>query len=714
MIGNAHLDPVWLWDKAAGVDAALATARSACDRLDEFPDFIFTCSASWFHEQAERLDPPLFARIRRHVADGRWALVGGMVIQPDCNLPLPESFARQLARGQAYYERALGRRTRVGYNVDSFGHTAYLPGMLRAAGIDSYIFMRPGPHEKALPSSLFEWRGPDGAGVTAFRIAGPYCTHAADLREHVETALAAMPDGAGHTMCFYGVGDHGGGPTREQIIWLAEHAADWPGVRLIFSHPQAFFDAAAAGAGALPVVEGELQYHAIGCYSVERRIKAAMRRAESRLVQAEETLAALPDAAAADDAAAVDRAWDAVLFNQFHDMLGGTCIDAASAAVAGELVAAEAAAGDVITAVTRRAFRAMARPGEHRIVCFNPEAEPFDGYLAHEPWGLTATCGLVDEDGRAVPCQEVPPRAKVAHVRRVLFRLTIPPRAARVLRVAPGTRRATGCADDACPGGAAPEGGPFAILAERGPIQAALRTHLANRHTGIEISDNAFLLGNWRMALEVCEDPSDTWSHSCEGRFACDPAGALAWPDGWETTECGPIRGAVRALGRFGDSRAWLRAMLTEDSPVLHLHLSVVWAEKQRLLRLRLAAPRTIERRTDLVSGGPLPRPVDGREYPLGGGLVVSGGGESMAVVAPEVFSAAVEAEAVNLTLLRSPYAAWHDPYPGENRPDHPVTDQGAHEIDVLLAPGAPHGLAEPARLARRMLRPPIVWDLTG
>ena len=163
MIGNAHLDPVWLWRREDGVDAALATARSACDRLDEYREFIFTCSASWMHVEVERIDPTLFERIRRFVDAGRWQIVGGMVIQPDCNLPSAESFRKQLEHGQRYFRDRLGEAATVGYNVDSFGHTAYLPRFLQAAGIDAYAFMRPGPNEKRLPSSLFRWRSPDGA-----------------------------------------------------------------------------------------------------------------------------------------------------------------------------------------------------------------------------------------------------------------------------------------------------------------------------------------------------------------------------------------------------------------------------------------------------------------------------------------------------------------------------------------------------------------------
>ena len=151
MIGNAHLDPVWLWEYAEGVDTVLATARSACDRLDEYPQFVFTCAGSWFYRQIEQADPALFARVRKFIAAGRWAPVGGMVVQPDGNLQMAESFARQFEHGNGYYREKFGLTTKVGYNVDTFGHNAYLPRFLREAGMDAYTFMRPGHQEKKLP-----------------------------------------------------------------------------------------------------------------------------------------------------------------------------------------------------------------------------------------------------------------------------------------------------------------------------------------------------------------------------------------------------------------------------------------------------------------------------------------------------------------------------------------------------------------------------------
>ena len=136
LIFNAHIDPIWLWPWPAGVDETLATCRTACDLLDRHPDLIFTRGEAWCYQQIENLDPPLFRRIQRHVKNGRWEIVGGWWIQPDCNLPSGFALERQIDLGKQYFRSRFGIFPHIGYNVDSFGHAATLPRYLRAAGQD--------------------------------------------------------------------------------------------------------------------------------------------------------------------------------------------------------------------------------------------------------------------------------------------------------------------------------------------------------------------------------------------------------------------------------------------------------------------------------------------------------------------------------------------------------------------------------------------------
>ena len=157
MIGQAHLDPVWLWRWTEGRAEALATSQSAVDRLAEYTDFHFTRGEAQVYAWIEAENPALFAQIKALIDAGRWHVVNGMVIQPDMNLPGGESFVRQVLLGKRWMREHLGVEPRIAYCVDSFGHAGTLPQILRQCGFDAYVFMRPGAHEKELPANVFWW-----------------------------------------------------------------------------------------------------------------------------------------------------------------------------------------------------------------------------------------------------------------------------------------------------------------------------------------------------------------------------------------------------------------------------------------------------------------------------------------------------------------------------------------------------------------------------
>ena len=83
LIGNAHLDPVWLWRWQEGYSEVLAPFRSALDRINEFDDFVFTSAAAIYYEWVEETDPKMFEEIKQRVSEGKWVIVGGWLIQPD-------------------------------------------------------------------------------------------------------------------------------------------------------------------------------------------------------------------------------------------------------------------------------------------------------------------------------------------------------------------------------------------------------------------------------------------------------------------------------------------------------------------------------------------------------------------------------------------------------------------------------------------------------
>ncbi len=249
MIGNAHIDPVWLWQWQEGYQEVRATFQSAVDRLDEYPDFVFTCDSSLFFEWVEESDPALFEQIRARVAEGRFQVVGGWWVEPDCNIPCGESFVRQALYGQRYLREKLGVTASVGANLDSFGHNATIPQILAGSGCDAYVFLRPGPKEKQLESPVFWWESPDGSRVLAYRIPHEYCAPKDDLGGHVEAAVASLPDGEREWAVFYGVGNHGGGPTKANLDQIRALNEEGRLPRLEPSSLRAFFDGLAEDGG---------------------------------------------------------------------------------------------------------------------------------------------------------------------------------------------------------------------------------------------------------------------------------------------------------------------------------------------------------------------------------------------------------------------------------------------------------------------------------
>ena len=145
LICNAHLDPVWQWDWNEGTSAALATFYSAVDIAEEY-DYIFCHNEALLYEYVERFDPKLFARIKELVEAGKWHIMGGWYIQPDCNVPSGEGFVRQIETGLKYFKERFGMRPSVAVNFDSFGHTQGLVQILSKCGYEGYIRPDHGRH----------------------------------------------------------------------------------------------------------------------------------------------------------------------------------------------------------------------------------------------------------------------------------------------------------------------------------------------------------------------------------------------------------------------------------------------------------------------------------------------------------------------------------------------------------------------------------------
>jgi alpha-mannosidase len=365
-VGHAHVDTAWVWPTAETRRKLVRTAANQLALMDRYPNYRYAASSAQHYAWLEEDDPALFARVRERVAEGRWEVVGGAWVEPDCNLPDGESLIRQLLFGQRWFEDRFGRRCTVYWSPDTFGHNGQLPQILRECGIGRFVtqklswnqFTRP-PHDS------FRWRGIDGSEVIAHL--PPIGTYNAELAPaELRRAVVAFRDHdrSDASLVLFGHGDGGGGPTRE-MLESAERVADLRGLPLVEeSTSERFFDALVERADEVATITGQLylEYHR-GTYTTQSRTKLGNRAGERAMHEAE---------AAAAIAWALDLAqypadelaelWPVLLRNQFHDILPGTSLGAVHATAEAEQRSVREAA----TALRDNAAKAVAgaAPGE--------------------------------------------------------------------------------------------------------------------------------------------------------------------------------------------------------------------------------------------------------------------------------------------------------------------------------------------------------------
>jgi alpha-mannosidase len=707
MIGNAHIDPVWLWPWQAGVDEALASFSSAADRCEEYPEFIFTRGESWLYQQVEKIDPALFRRVKRLVRRGQWHITGGQYIQPDTNHPSKAGWDQLLIHGQRYFSEHFGISPRVGYNVDSFGHPATLPDILSAHGYIGYVFHRPNPHQMVLPSQTFRWRGAGGGEVFAFHISPAYVTRTDDLYGQIMISAEAADQKLGHTLCFYGVGNHGGGPTKANIEYILEHRNKFPGIELRFSTPETFFNIVRRKQHLLPVLRKELQHTFPGCYSVMHDIKQQQRRGEHLLDQCQKTIAGFSRNSQEQkkQRAGLDKAWEDLLFTQFHDILSGTSIPGAWSSVRAMQGRAQIIAEEIIMEITRKWARSkLARVNHQQIALINPDASAWNGLVEAEPFldfQLWGDRWISDEKGRPVEYQRVQPDAAIPFANRMIFPAKIPAQGHRLFLVR----------DDAPP------------LSQKNPNRKSphLRVssrYLANRFLHLELGPHGIrslrhqeeqLLAGEGIRLHLRKDSTDTWTmHTDHFREAVTHVFRVKK---WVVEESGPLRARVRGEGHLGRSRIRWTLGLHRDDPRLQVEIEVLFAEKFMLLQMATHLARRPRSWVDGLAGGEVQRKAGASEWPVQGWSRVALGKSELAWITQDAYSLSLRGKVWQWTLLRSPKMAWAGTDPEINAGHDHHTDQGAHRFQFILSAG---GKLSPATLhtqARHLVQGPVTFD---
>jgi alpha-mannosidase len=318
-IGHAHIDTAWEWPLR---EAKRKCARSWSTQLalmDEFPDFVFAASQPAQYQWIKESYPDIYRRIKERVDEGRWEPVGATWVEPDCNLPSGESLVRQLLHGKRFFMREFGYETRILWLPDVFGYPGNLPQLIKESGCDFFLTQKLSWNDTNKPEHhTFWWEGIDGTRIfTHFPPADTY--NGVFTADELEWSVRNFKDSARskHSLYLFGWGDGGGGPTREMI-----DSAHRLGVHM--GRAADFFERASADAHDLATSTGELYFELHrGTYTSQSRTKRWNRVAQEVLRQAEMWSVA----AGTRRTPELEKAWKAVLLNQFHDILPGSSID---------------------------------------------------------------------------------------------------------------------------------------------------------------------------------------------------------------------------------------------------------------------------------------------------------------------------------------------------------------------------------------------------
>jgi alpha-mannosidase len=360
LAGNSHIDAAWLWPRSETIDVVKRTFTTALQLMNEYPNYTFTQSAAQYTEWMAEKYPQLNEQIKARVKEGRWEIVGGMWVEPDLNLPGGESLVRQLLVGQKVFKQDLGVTARIGWNPDSFGYNWQLPQIYKRSGLDYFVTQKMHWNDtNQLPFRLFWWESPDGSKVLTYFPTDYVHDNVNPTRitgDFAETA--ARNPGTAEMLDLYGIGDHGGGPTRDMLDqadhWIAagkDGKAAVPEMRY-HTAQQYFTDvegklnpdspvwdydkiakgwvappASASGQVGLPTWKDELyfEFHR-GVFTTQAAHKRNLRVSETKTLDAEKLASLAWLSGKAYPADELTENWKKITFNQFHDLAAGSGI----------------------------------------------------------------------------------------------------------------------------------------------------------------------------------------------------------------------------------------------------------------------------------------------------------------------------------------------------------------------------------------------------
>jgi alpha-mannosidase len=709
LTGNSHIDAAWLWPWTDSVDVVKRTFGTALQLMNEYPDYTYTQSAAQYNEWIANKYPEMNEEIKKRIKEGRWEVVGGMWVEPDLNMPDGESQVRSLLLGKRFFQKQYGVDVRIGWNPDSFGYNWQLPQIYKRSGVDYFVTQKMAWNDtNQLPFKLFWWESPDGSKVLTYFPHDYANDNLNPVRLSADLVQARkFAPGMEEMMDLYGIGDHGGGPTRA-ILDEGEHweRRDTIMPKMQFGLAQPFFTHAEQnlasdstewnytsiakgyafpkleeGKIAIPTWKDEMyfEYHR-GVMTTQANHKRNMRESEEQALNAEKYASFAWLNGDAYPNAELTEAWKKITFNDFHDLAAGSGIGIIYKEAQDDFDQVRRATNEI----SAKALHTLAAGVNTRgvgvvpVLVFNPLAWPRSGVVTVDvqlPEASANGVSVVDARGHTLPASVLSSDARTNTYKLLVDVKDVPSMGYEVLHVSAGTKPFV---SDLKASGTTLENAALRVVVD--PATGCI-TSLFDKKANFEsIAKGA--CGNQLQTFKDTPKDYDAWNIDPGTLDHMTPIDEV---DSVALVEKGPMRSTIRV------SRSWQSSKFVQDitlyagSDTVDVVNDIDWHETHVLLKAAFPLAASGPMATYEIPYGSIERPTTRNntweqarfEVPAMRWADLGDGQHGFSLINESKYGYDAKDNVLRLSLLRSP--TWPDP----------VADRGHQHFSFALYPHA-------------------------
>ncbi len=690
--GNSHIDAAWLWPWTETVDVVKRTFGTALQLMNEYPKYTYTQSAAQYNSWMANKYPQMNDEIKQRIKEGRWEVVGGMWVEPDLNLPGGESTARSILIGKRWYQQHYGVDVRIGWNPDSFGYNWQLPQIYKRSGIDYFVTQKMTWNDtNQLPFKLFWWESPDGSKVLTYFPHDYANNNLNPLRLSADLVQARQrAPGMLDMMDIYGIGDHGGGPTRA-ILDEGDHWAQPDKIipKMQFGTSQTYFTnveqsistnsplwnyesiakgytfpTAEEGKIDIPTWKDEmyLEYHR-GVYTTQASHKRNMRESEEWALNAEKVASLAWLKGDAYPNAELTEAWKKITFNQFHDLAAGSGIAVIYRDAQKEYDQVHWATNEISSKAlhTLDADINTSEGGNTAVLVFNPLAWQRDGLVTVDVQLPTASANgvsVVDSHQRVLPSIVLSSNPKTNSYKLLIDAKAVPSMGYEVLHVVAGKRP---FASDLKASGTTMENAALKVVVD--PTNGCITSLFDKRSKFESLASGA--CGNQLQTFTDTPKDYDAWNID---PGTLDHMTPISEVDSVKLIENNPLRAVIRV------SRTWQKSKFVQDitlyagADTVNVVNDIDWHETHVLLKAAFPLAASAPMATYEIPYGTIQRPTTRDniweqarfEVPALQWADLGDGQHGFSLINESKFGYDDRDNVLRLTLLRSPI--WPDP----------------------------------------------------